>query len=133
MHIGVFDVLNKVLLQRLSGDFKKHYFSAGFFRFFAFAFKTLIFLCWPFLLLVLNFCVFLFCSCCCCCCFTNQVAMFWFLFLLYWVSLVFFSVVCVVFFLVCVWLLWFFWRVKGSVEVAQSPPPKKNMAELLLF
>ena len=31
MHIGVFDVLNKVLLQKLSGDVsKKNYFSAGF-------------------------------------------------------------------------------------------------------
>ena len=34
MHIGVFDVLNKVLLQKLSGDVsKKHLFSAGFLGF----------------------------------------------------------------------------------------------------
>ena len=57
MHIGVFDVLNKVLFQKLTGDVsKKYYFYTGFFRFFAFAF--FFFLCWPFLLLFLNFCVF---------------------------------------------------------------------------
>ena len=34
MHIGVFDVLNKVLFQKLTGhSFKKHYFSAGFLGF----------------------------------------------------------------------------------------------------
>ena len=59
MHFGVFDVLNKVLFQRLTGDsFKKTLFFCRFLRFFAFAFKSRIFLCWPFLFLVLNFCVF---------------------------------------------------------------------------
>ena len=62
VHIGVFDVLNKVFFQKLTGDsFKKTLFFCRFLRFFAFAFKSLIFLCWPFLFLVLNFCVFLFC------------------------------------------------------------------------
>ena len=97
MHIGVFDVLNKVLFQKLTGDsFKKTLFFCRFLRFFAFAFKSLIFLCWPFLFLVLNFCVFLFWFSCCCG-WTNLVAMFGFLFLLFWVSL-FFFVVCVLFF-----------------------------------
>ena len=95
MHIGVFDVLNKVLFQKLTGDVSKTLFFCRFLRFFAVAFKTLIFLCWPFLLLVLNFCVFLFCFSCCCY-WTNQVAMFGFLFLLFWVFLVFY-VVCVLF------------------------------------
>ena len=109
---------------------RKHYFAAVFFGFFAFAFKTLIFLCWPFFLLVLNFCVF-----------------FLFLLLLFQKSSCyvvvsvfccigfpwFFSVVCVVFFGLCLASLVFFWRVKGSVEVAQSPPPKKNMAAFFLF
>ena len=36
--------------------FEKHYFLQVL-EFFALAFKTLCFLCWPFLLLVLNFCV----------------------------------------------------------------------------
>ena len=97
MHIGVFDVLNKVLLQKLSGDVSKNTIFLQVFCFFAFAFTTLIFLCWPFFLLVLNFCFFavlvvvvvsqikLLCFGCC--------------FLLYWVSLVF-SVVCVFFWFV---------------------------------
>ena len=122
MHIGVFDVLNKVLLQKLSGDAsKKTLFFCRFFGFFAFAFKTLVFLCWPFFLLVLNFCVF-----------------FGFLLLLFQKSSCyvvvsvfccivfpwFFSVVCVVF-LVCVWLLWFFLGgLKGQSRWPKVPPKK---------
>ena len=85
------------------------HFSAGFLGFFAFAFKTLIFLCWPFLLLVLNFCVFWFCFSCCCCCWTNQVAMFWFLFLLFWVSLFFLWYV----FFFCLFLVCFVFFMEG--------------------
>ena len=102
MHIGVFDALNKVLLQRLSGDVsKKHYFSAGFLSFFiciqnpyflvlAFLFVGFEFLCF-FLFLLL----FLFQKSSC----YVVVSVF----LLNWVSLVFFclSVVCVVFFGLC--------------------------------
>ena len=111
MHIGVFDALNKVLLQKLSGDVsKKHYFSAGFLFFFHLHSKPLFSLCWPFFLLVLNFCVF-FCSCCCCC-FRNQV-MLWFLFFVvlgFFVFFFFLSVVCVVFFGLCLASFGFFWE-----------------------
>ena len=107
MHIGVFDVLNKVLFQKLTGDSFKKQFFCRFLRFFAFVFKSLIFLCWPFLCLVLNFCVFLLCFSCCCG-WTNLVAMFWFPFLLFWVSL--FFVVCVLFLFVF-GLFCFLWRV----------------------
>ena len=133
MHIGVFDVLNKVLLQKLSGDVsKKHYFSAGFLVFFCICIQNPYFLVLAFLFVGFEFlCFFLFLllllfqksSC-----YVVVSA-----FLLYWVSLVFFCGMCC-FFLVCVWLLWlFFWRVKGSVEVAQSPPQKKHGSVLLVF
>ena len=122
-------------LKSLLVMFQKTLFFCRFWRFFAFAFKTLLFLCWPFLLLVLNFCVFLFCFSCCCCCWTNQVAMFWFLFLLFWVSLVFY-VVCV--FFVCFWFVLFLMeglRVKWGGP--KFPRPKKErstiMAEFLLL
>ena len=131
MHIGVFDVLNKVLLQKLSGDVsKKALFFCRFFGFFAFAFKTLIFLCWPFFLLVLNFCVF-----------------FLFLLLLFQKSscYVVVSVFCCIgfpwfffcgmccFFLVCVWLLWFFF-VGGLKGQSRWPKvPKKHGSVLLVF
>ena len=105
MHIGVFDVLNKVLFEKLTGDVSKNTIFLQVFKFFCICFQTLLFFCWPFLLLVLNFCVFLFCFSCCCC-WTNQVAMFWFLFLLFWVSLVFY-VLCVLLF-VCFWFVLLF-------------------------
>ena len=119
VHIGVFVVFNKVLFQKLTGDVsKKAPFFCRFFRFFAFAFKTLIFLCWP------NFCVFFLLVVV----IVSQIKLLCsgFCFLLYWVSLVFFCGMWCFFFGLCLASLVFFWRVKGSIEVAQSPPPQKK-------
>ena len=97
MHIGVFGVLNKALFQKFTGDVWRNTIFCRFVRFFPLAFKTLCFLCWPFLLLVLFSFAFFFTSSCCC--WIHQVAMFWFLFLWFWASLVWLCVVCCFFFL----------------------------------
>ena len=76
---------------------KKHYFLQVF-KVFCLAFKALCFLCWPFLLLVLFLFGFFLTSSCCC--LIDKVALFWFLFLLFWVSLVLLCVIC-----------WMFWGV----------------------
>ena len=100
----------------LTGDVsKKTPFFYGFLRLFAFAFKPL------FSCVGLSFCwvwisVFFFFPCCCC--FTNQVAMFWFLFfVVFGVSWVCLCVMLLCFFgFVFGFFLFFF----GGVEVAQN-------------
>ena len=89
MHIGVFDALNKVLLQKLSGDAsKKHYFSAGFLGFFI-CIQNPYFLVLAFLFVGFEFqCFFLFLLLL----FVSEIKLLCcgFCFLLYWVSLFFF-------------------------------------------
>ena len=99
VHIGVFDVLNKVLFQKLTGDVSKNTIFLQVFKVSAFAFKTLIFLCWPLLLLVLKFGVFF----CLLVVIVSQIKLLrsgfcFFVFLLCWVSLLFYCVMCCVFF-----------------------------------
>ena len=92
MHIGVFDVLNKVWFQKLTGDVSKNaLFFCRFFKVFCICFQNPYFLVLAFPFVAFEFLCF-FCSCCCC--WINQVAMFWFLFLLYWVSWVCLCVMC---------------------------------------
>ena len=116
MHIGVFWCPQKGFVSKVHWWCLKNTIFCRFLRFFAPAFKAFCFLCWPFLLLVLFLFAFFF-TCCCCCCLINQVAMFWFLFLLFWVSLV----LCVISwcFLVC----FCFWGFKGQVRWPKGPPP----------
>ena len=103
MHIGVFDVLNKVLLQKLSGDVsKKTLFFCRFFGFIciciqnpyflvlAFLFVGFEFLCFFFLLLFQKSSCYVVVSAFCC------IGFPWF-----------FSVVCVVFFGLCLASLFF--------------------------
>ena len=126
MHIGVFDVLNKVLFQKFTGDVSKNIFLQVF-SFKAFAFKTLIFLCWPFLLLVLNFCVF---SSLVVVVVVSQIKLLCsgFCFLLFWVSWVCLCVMC------CVFLVGFcfFGGNKGQVRWPKGPP-QLTLNPLCLF
>ena len=77
---------------------KKHCFFCRFF-WFCICFQKPLFLMLAFPFVGFLFLCFLFA---CCCCWTNHVAMFWFLFLLFWVSFVWFCFMCCVF-LVCFW------------------------------
>ena len=97
--------------------FDKNTIFCRFLSFFEFAFKSLCFLCWPFLLLVLFFFVFfllvvvgqikLLCSVFCFCYFGFPS---------------FGSVLCVVFFLVCFWFGFFLGGFKGQVRWPKGPP-----------
>ena len=102
MHIGVFDVLNKVLLQKLTGDVSKNTIFLQVFEFFALAFKTLCFLCWTFILLVLIFCVLLLFDKSSCYVLISVFVVLGFLGFFVW---------CVLFFLFVFWFVLFFWRV----------------------
>ena len=97
VHIGVFGVLMLVMFQEFTGDvWKKHYYPASFEAFCScFLNPFFLMLAFGFVDFVLGF---FFTSSCCC--LINQVAMFWFRFLLFWVSLVF--LLCVIFWIVFV-------------------------------
>ena len=132
MHIGVFDVLNKVLFQKLTGDVsKKALFSCGFLRFFCICFQSPYFLVLAFPFVGFEFLCFFsslvvvfsslvvvvvsqikflcsgFCICCC-----------------WWVSWVCLCVMCCVFlglFLVSL-VFFFFGGFKGQVRWPKGPP-----------
>ena len=110
MHIGVFDVLNKVLFQKLTGDVSKKTFFLQVFKGFLHLLSKPLFSC-----VGLSFCCFEFL------CFSSSLVVVVsqikllcsdFCFLLFGLP-GFACVLCVVFFLVCFWFLLFsfFWRV----------------------
>ena len=82
VHIGVFGVLMLFLLQEFTGDVK-NYFATVFYFIFCSCFLNPFFLMLTFGLVGFIFAFFFTSSCSC---LINQVAMFWFLFLLFWVS-----------------------------------------------
>ena len=132
MHIGVFDVLNKVLFQKLTGDVSKKLIFCRFLRFFfAFA-QNPYFLVLAFPFVGFEFLCFFFFPCCCC--FTNQVAMFWFLFfvVLGFLGLLVCYVLCYFWFVFGFFCFLFFGGFKGQVRWPKGPP-QLTLNPLCLF
>ena len=107
MHIGVFDVLNKVLFQKLTGVSLKNTIFLQVFKVFCICFQNPYFLVLAFPFLGFEFLCFFFVFLVVV---IRQIRLLCsgFCFLLFWVSLVFY-VVCLLFF-VC-FCFFFFWRV----------------------
>ena len=104
VHIGVFGASKRFQFKSSLLMFEKINISLQLFTVFGSCFQNPLFLMLAFPSVGFILFVFFFTSCCCCC-LINKVVVFWFLFLLFWVSLVLLCVIC--------WIV--FWLVFGSI------------------